>query len=263
MSAKDATLELIIRYGFQVLGAVIILVAGVLAASWIGKAADRSLAPHVKDPPTRRLMVRVIRALVVLLALLIALDKFGFQIAPLVAAVGVGIALQGVLGNVIAGLSIIFTKPFRVGEYIEIVGVHGEVVNIELFSTFLVQLDGSRVVIPNRKIVGEILHNFGAVRQLTLTVGVAYGANLNEVIAAAREAVLQNPRVLKQPAPVIGVSELAASTVTLTIQPWVAVPDVVPAKGELYQALVERFRAGNIDIPYPIHEVRLRQNGGQ
>ena len=268
MSAKDVTLELVIRYGFQVLGAVIILVAGVLASSWIGKAADRTLAPHVKDPPTRRLMVRVIRALVILLVLLVALDKFGFQIAPLVAAVGVaglgvGIALQGVLGNVIAGLSIIFTKPFRVGEYIEIVGVHGEVVNIELFSTFLVQLDGSRVVIPNRKIVGEILHNFGAVRQLTLSVGIGYGANLNEVIAAAREAVLQNPRVLKQPAPVIGVSELAASTVTLTIQPWVAVPDVVPAKGELYQALVERFRAGSIDIPYPIHEVRVRQDAGQ
>ncbi len=268
MTAKDITLELVIRYGFQVLGALVILALGIVAASWVGKLSDRWLQPHVRDLPTRTLLVRVLRLIVLLLVLLIALDKFGFQIAPLVAAVGVaglgvGFALQGVLGNVIAGLSIIFTKPFRVGEYIELLGVHGEVVNIELFSTILVQLDGSRVVIPNRKIVGEILHNFGTVRQLSLSVGIGYAANLNEVIAAAREAVARNPRVLKQPAPVIGVSELAASSITLSIQPWVAVPDVVPAKAELYQAIVERFREGNIEIPFPLQEIRVLQNAQQ
>lgn len=268
MSAKDMTLELIIRYGFQVLGAIVILTLGVLAASWVGKLTDRWLEPHVRDRPTRTLLVRVLRLIVVLLTLLVALDKFGFQIAPFVAAIGVaglgvGIALQGVLGNVIAGLSIIFTKPFRVGEYIELVGVHGEVVNIELFSTFLVQLDGSRVVIPNRKVVGEILHNFGTRRQLTLSVGLNYAANLNAVMAAAREAVLKNPRVLKEPAPVIGVSELGASSITLTLQPWVAVPDVVPAKAELYQAIIERFREGNIEIPFPLQEIRVLQTAQQ
>jgi small conductance mechanosensitive channel len=176
-----------------------------------------------------------------------------------VAGVGIGLAFQGVLGNIVAGLSIIITKPFRVGEYIELAGVHGQVTTIELFSTTLIQLDQSRVVIPNRKIVGEILHNFGAVRQLTLTVGVSYGANLTQVIAVAREVVAANPRVLKQPAPVVGVGELAASSVALVIQPWVAVADVVPAKAELYLAIVERFRASNIEIPFPLQEVRLLQ----
>ena len=129
MSAKDITLELVIRYGFQVLGAIVILLVGVLAARWVGKISDQWLQSHVKDPPTRMLLVRVIRVLVIVLTLLVALDKFGFQIAPLVAAVavagvGVGFAFQGVLGNLVAGLSIIFTKPFRVGEYIELLGVH-------------------------------------------------------------------------------------------------------------------------------------------
>ncbi len=171
MTAKDITLDLIIRYGFQVLGAIIILTVGVLLARWIGNVSNRWLESRVKEPPMRLLMVRAIRILVILLTLLVALDKFGFQIAPLVAAVGVagvgiGFAFQGVLGNIVAGLSIIFTKPYRVGEYIELLNVHGQVVTIELFSTTLVQLDQSRVVIPNRRIVGEILHNYGTIRQL-------------------------------------------------------------------------------------------------
>jgi small conductance mechanosensitive channel len=265
LTAKDITLDLIIRYGFQVLGALIILVIGALLAKWAGNLADRWLQAQVKEPPTRMLIVRIVRLTVILLTFLVALDKFGFQIAPFVAAlgvagVGIGLAFQGVLGNIVAGLSIIFTKPFRVGEYIELLGVHGQVVNIELFSTSLIQLDQSRVVIPNRKIVGEILHNFGTIRQLSLTVGVSYAANLNQVIAVAREVVTSDPRVLKQPPPVIGIGELAASSVTLVVQPWVAIPDVVPAKGELYQAIVERFRASNVEIPFPLQEVRLLQS---
>ncbi|MGE5305744.1 MAG: mechanosensitive ion channel family protein [Alphaproteobacteria bacterium] len=208
------------------------------------------------------LMVRTIGILVLALTLLVALDKFGFQIAPLVAAigvagVGVGFAFQGVLGNIIAGLSIIFTKPYRVGEYIELLGVHGQVITIELFSTALIQLDESRVVIPNRKIVGEILHNYGTIPQLHLKVGVAYNTNLDEAFSLAKEIVAANPSVLTEPAPVIGVSELADSSVTLSIQPRVAVSNVVTARAQLYQALLERFRASKIDIPFPQKEVRL------
>ena len=265
MTAKDITLDLVIRYGFQVLGAITILAVGLILASWIGKFTDRSLQSRVKEPPMRLLMVRVVRMLVLLLTLLVALDKFGFQIAPLVAAVGVagvgvGFAFQGVLGNIIAGLSIIFTKPYRVGEYIELLGVHGQVVTIELFSTALVQNDQSRVIIPNRKIVGEILHNYGTIRQLQLKVGVAYGARLDEALALAHEVVAANPRVLKEPAPVIGIDELADSSVTLSLQPWVAVAEMATAKAEIYQAVVERFQSRKIDIPFPQREVRLLGN---
>ena len=262
MNVKDITLDIVIRYGFQVLGAIIILTVGVFLARWIGALTNRWLESSVKEPPMRLLMVRVVRILIILLTLLVALDKFGFQIAPLVAAVGVagvgvGFAFQGVLGNIIAGLSIIFTKPYRVSEYIELLGVHGQVVSIELFSTSLVQLDQSRVIIPNRKIVGEILHNYGTIRQLQLKVGVAYGANLDEVLVVAKEIVAANPCVLKEPAPLIGISELADSSVTLSIQPWVAVTDMVTAKADLYRAIVERFRASKIEIPFPLREVRV------
>ncbi|HEX2387399.1 MAG TPA: mechanosensitive ion channel domain-containing protein [Candidatus Binatia bacterium] len=266
MSPTDLTLDLIIRYGFQVLGAVIILALGALTARWVGNWGDRWLQGHVKEPPMRILMVRIVRVLILMMALLIALDKFGFQVAPLVAAIGVaglgvGLAFQGVLGNLVAGLTIIFTKPYRVGEYIELLGVYGQVTTIELFSTTLIHPDESRVVIPNRKVVGEILHNYGRVRQISLSVGLAYGADFTDALALAREIVKTNPRVLKTPEPIIGINELGASSVTLMIQPWVPIADVADARAELYRALVERFREKAIEIPLPRSEVLMLQNG--
>src|SRR5712691_4574699 len=143
---KALTVDLVVRYGFQVLGALVILVAGFLVARWLGNTADRRFQKQQMEPPMRLLMVRVIKILVLLMAFVVALDKFGFSIAPLVAGLGVGFALQGVLGNLMAGLTIIFTKPFRVGEYIEINNVRGEVTKIELSTTTLVQIDQSHVI---------------------------------------------------------------------------------------------------------------------
>jgi small conductance mechanosensitive channel len=214
------------------------------------------------EPPARKLMVRVVRMVVMVFALVVALDKFGFQIAPLVAGIGVaglgiGIALQGVLSNVVAGLSIIFTKPFRVGEFIQVVGVHGQVASIELFSTTLVHFDRSRVVIPNRKIVGEILHNYGTIRQLDLRVDVAFATDLERALGAARGAVEADPRVLREPAAVIGVAAVTDARITVAVKPWVTVDTEVAASGDLYRSVLERLRAAGIELPSSRHDVRM------
>src|SRR5215813_13808239 len=158
MDVRTLVLDLAVRYGFQLLGAVVILIAGLLLDHWVAALVGAQLNRYQLEPPMKQLITRVTRVVVLLFALVVAIDKLGFQIAPLVAGIGVaglglGIALQGVLSNVVAGLSIIFTKPFRVGEYVALLGVQGEVSAIELFSTTLVHPDRSRVVIPNRKIV--------------------------------------------------------------------------------------------------------------
>ncbi|MBI2527113.1 MAG: mechanosensitive ion channel [Candidatus Rokubacteria bacterium] len=264
MTAREITIDLAIRYGFQLLGALVILAVGWLVARWVGNLTGRWLEQRRMEPPARKLLVHLVRIVVLVFAMVVALDKFGFQVAPLVAGIGVaglgiGFALQGVLSNLVAGLTIIFTKPFRVGEYVEVLGVHGQVSAIELSTTTLAQVDQSRVVIPNRKIVGEILHNYGRIRQLHLSVGVAYGTDLERALAAARAEVEADPRVLKDPAPVIGVAALADSAITLAVRPWVSVDDCVAAEAALYQALVERFRTGGIEIPFPQCEVRMVQ----
>jgi len=262
MSMKNIPVDLLIKYGLQVLGALVILGAGFLLARWVGNLTQNWLQRKDLEPPVRLLLVRVVKILVIAMTLVVALDTFGVQVAPLiagigVAGVGIGLALQGVLGNVMAGLSIIFTKPFRVGEYIEIVGTYGQVETIDIFSTKLVHADLSRVVIPNRKIVGEILHNYGTIRQLNLSVGVGYGTNLTEALTIVRDILDKNPRVLKDPVPFVGISQLADSAIMITIHPWTKIPDYGLAQAELYQAFVERLRARSIDIPFPQREVRL------
>lgn len=191
-----------------------------------------------------------------------ALQNLGVELLPLIAGLGVagaGIALatQGVLSNLVAGLSIIFAKPFRVGEYIAIVGVEGSVESITLFSTTLSHVDGSRVVIPNRKIVGEILHNYGRIRQLDLSVGVAYDCDLAAALAAIGGVLAANPRVLREPPAVIQPAQLADSAINIAVRPWVAVADQGAASGEITGALVAALRARGMGIPFPQREVRL------
>lgn len=262
MPGIDLIMEYAIRYGFQTLGAVIIFVVGAMVARWAGKLTQQWLQGQEMEPPVRMLLVKIVQVMILLVTVMAALGQLGVQIAPLlaglgVAGLGVGLALQGVLGNVVAGLSIIFTKPYRVGEHISLLGVHGDVATIGIFSTTLVHPDRSRIVIPNRKIVGEILHNFSTIRQLHLTVGVAYNTNLNEALALVREILAQNSGVLADPAPAVGISQLGDSAITISIDPWTSVVNFVKVQGELNRAIVERFRAAHIEIPFPQHEVRL------
>ena len=250
------------EYGFQIIGAIIILVISAFVARAVGRVTGQWLTKKQVEPPLCSLVVRVLRLLIFGLGPGAGARKCGVPIAPMVAGIGVagvgiGLATQGVLSNVVAGLTIIFTKPFRVGEYIELAGVHGQVVTIELFSTVLIHADRCRVVIPNRKIVGEILHNHGVVRQLDLSVGVGYQTNIKEVLALVREILKQNSRVLKDPAPGVGVATLGDSSVGIAVKPWVSVADYGAASAEINQAILEEFRAKGIEIPFPQREVRI------
>jgi small conductance mechanosensitive channel len=264
--AKDTLIDLAIRFGPKLLTAILILTTGVFVANWIASAASRGLSRIDLEPPVRQLLTRVTRILVIGLFLLMALQNLGVELLPLIAGLGVagaGIALatQGVLSNMVAGLTIIFTKPYRVGEYIAVVGVEGEVETIALFNTALRHPDRSRIIVPNRKIVGEILHNYGRIRQSDVRVGVAYESDLGAALGVIRDLVRANPRVLPEPAPVIQVARLGESEVQIAIQPWVAVADFGAVTGELHLALVEGLRRRGISIPYPQREVRLI--GGQ
>jgi small conductance mechanosensitive channel len=255
-------IEHAITFGPRVFTASVILVVGFLVGRWLGGLMDRWLGKVEMDLPLRQLIVRILRILVLALFLLLALDNLGVDLLPLiaglgVAGVGIGLAMQGVLGNLVAGLTIIFTRPFRVGEYVSMVGVEGRVENIDLFTTKLGHPDRSIVVVPNRKIVGEILHNYGKIRQLDVIVGVAYATDLNLAITAINDVLKRNPRVLQDPEPVIRVVQTADSSINIAIKPWVNVPDYGPAIGEINQAVVEEFRRRNISIPFPQREIRL------
>jgi small conductance mechanosensitive channel len=267
MEWKDKLATYVVEHGPQLLGAVVLFMAGVLAARWVGGLLERWLGRKALEPPVRMLIVRLIKLLVIGFTTVVALGTCGVNVTALVAGIGVAgvgisLAMQGVLGNLVAGLTIIFTKPFRIGEYIELLNVQGQVQSIELFATTLLHPDLSRVIVPNRKIVGEVLHNYGTIRQADLTVNISYSSNLSEALELAREILANHARVLKNPAAAVGISSLGDSAITVAIRPWLALTDYGPVQAELYQIFLERCRASKIEIPRPQRDVRLLNSPG-
>lgn len=251
-----------VDHGMQILTAIVLMGIGVFIARWVGNLAHSWLKSRSYDEPISNLIVKVVKLLIIVFIGVMALGQMGVQITPLiagigVAGVGVSLAMQGILGNLVAGLTIIFSKPFAIGEYIELLGVYGQVTDIELFSTTLQHADNSHVIVPNRKIVGEILHNYGHIRQLDLTATIAYNADITLALAVANEILQQNPMVLTEPAPIVGIAALKEYSIALAIKPWVKVDDFVPAQAAIYQAVVERFRAHKIETPIPRRDIHF------
>ena len=260
--ARDTILDLLIRFGPRLLTALLILGVGLAVSRWVSRWLAGVLGRRDLEPPVRLLLTRTVWAICVLLFAVLALQNLGVELLPLIAGLSVAgaavaLATQGILSNMAAGLTIIFAKPFRVGEYIAIAGVEGVVETITLFSTTLGHVDRSRVVVPNRKIVGEILQNYGNIRQLDVSVGVAYDTDIDASLAVIRDVLRSNPRVLTDPEPVVQTLRLGDSSVSIAVRPWVLVQDQVRTPGEVYAALLEAFRARGIVIPMPQSEVRL------
>jgi small conductance mechanosensitive channel len=262
---KNRAIDLLVKFGPNAVSALVVLVIGVFVSRVIVRAVERAIARVEIEPPLRLLFLRILRLAVMAIFAIMALQNLGVELLPLIAGLGVAgagiaLALQGVLGNAVAGLTIIITRPFRVGEYIDIHNEEGRVEAITLFSTKLSHPDRSVVIIPNRKVVGEILHNYGTLRQLNLSVGVAYDTDIGQALRVIDEVLSANPRIMKDPAPVVHVTTLGDSSVTIVIRPWAQVTEAGVAGSELTRAILEQFRAGGIKIPFPQREVRMLEN---
>jgi len=252
--------------GPAIIGAIVILVAGFILARTVCRLLGKWFERRQLDPPVCMLLTRVTWLVIMALFFMVAIGTLGIAVGPLialmsVAGVGIGLAMQGVLGNLVSGLLIIFTKPFRVGEYIEVAGNYGQVTVVELFSTTLVHPDRSRVIIPNRKISGEILHNYGTIRQHDIRVGVAYDTNLPAAMMLIQEVLTGNSRLLKDPAPYVAVGSFGDSSIEILIRPWSPVAEFGLAAAEIKLAIVESFRSRKVTIPFPQREVRVLGQG--
>lgn len=260
--AKDTLIDLAIRFGPRLFTALVIFGVGLFVSGWVMRWFAQFLGRRELEPPLRLLLSRVVWGICLMLFVLMALQNLGVELLPLIAGLGVagaGVALatQGVLSNMVAGLSIIFSKPFRVGEYIAIAGVEGVVESVTLFNTTLGHVDLSHVVVPNRKVVGEILHNYGRIRQVEVSIGVAYDSDLARVLELIRAALAANPRVLREPQPIVQPIQFGDSAVSIAVRPWVAVQDQVSVSGEVHAAVLAALRAQGVVVPAPQREVRL------
>ncbi len=260
----DAIAPLIVKSGLDFLGAVVILLAGLWfsgrAYHWTVAAFRR--APRI-DETLQGFFGSLARYFVLGFTILAVLAKFGVQTTSLIALVGaaglaVGLALQGTLSNVAAGVMLLIFRPFRIGQYVEAGGFAGTVRALTLFTTELTTTDNIQIVVPNANVWGQAVKNYNAhpTRRLDLVVGISYGDDIAEAMAAMREVVAEDGRILAHPEPpLVAVNALGQSSVDMLLRVWMRNDDYWPLKFDLTRAVKERFDARGITIPFPTQTV--------
>ena len=258
----DFITENAVHFSFQLMGAVVILFVGWLLARFLAKLTHRALHEKKIDITIERFIVMLVRWAVLACAILFALSNLGVQIAPLiaglsVAGVGVGLALQGPLSNYASGVTLIFTKPFKVGDIIDVKGYQGEVTDIALPRTELLGLDGSRIIIPNKHIIGEVIKNFSEHRKLEINVGVSYNSDIDEALKLVKNILKSNALIPSNQPLKVGILEFADSSINLQAHVWVLQSNYIEVKFAVNKAILEEFRRHNIVIPFPQRDVHL------
>lgn len=258
-------IEGIARYSFQVLGGIIILIAGWIAANFVARLINEFLDKRHVDVTIKKFMVSTIKLIVFAFAGLVALGKFGIEIAPFIAGLsvigfGTSFALQGPLSNYAAGASLIFTKPFKVGDIIEVAGVMGEVQDITLPRTMIKTVDGTLIVVPNKHIIGEIIHNYSELKKLDIKVGVGYDSDINRAINVVQEVINNDKRISKNKGIKVGITEFADSSVTLCGRLWCRQADYWDVLFDVNQKILTEFQKNKISIPFPQRVVHIQKD---
>lgn len=263
---RDQVMEILTTYGLEVLGAIAILVVGWILAGW-AKAGTRRALNRVRwmDDTVRPIFAAVVGYLVLAITLIAVLNQFGVQTASIIAVLGaaglaVGLALQGTLSNVAAGVMLLFLRPFKVGDYVEAGGASGTVKEVGLFNTELSTPDNVYIVVPNSAIFSQEISNYSryATRRLDIAVGVAYDADLTKAMSVLLATLEADGRALPDPAPQVMVMELGDSAITINLRFWVNAADLWPCKWAMNKAVKEALDAAGIEIPFPQRVLHMK-----
>lgn len=256
---------LIVQYALSTAGAILILIIGFIAAGLLARWTYR-VSGHVEglDETLRRFLSKLVRYAVLILVGVTVLAQFGVQTASIIAALGaaglaIGLALQGTLQNIAAGIMLLVLRPFKIGEYVEAGGISGVIEEIGLFATQLKTLDGLFVLAPNSDLWGAPVTNYSrnAVRRHDLVIGIGYDDDIGKALDIYRALLAAEERVLKDPEPYCFVSNLGDSAVEVTARYWVNTSDWWVATRDLTRAAKQRFDAEGLSIPFPQRDVHL------
>jgi small conductance mechanosensitive channel len=254
----------ITSYGLKIIGAIIILILGRIAAGTGRGIVRRVLEKSKTDAAVISFVCSLTYILILTFAVLAALAKFGIQTASFVAILGaagfaIGFALQGSLANFAAGVLILVLRPFRVGDVIQAAGETGAVKEIQLFTTILSTPDNIKIMVPNGKILGDVIRNISGydTRRVDLVIGIGYSSSIQKAYGVISKVISEDKRVLTDPPPQIAVSELADSSVNLVVRPWVNKDDYWNVKFDLTRNIKEAFDENGIEIPFPQRAVHM------
>ena len=263
-------LAFVSQWGLQVVGAIAVLIVGRWVAGMLRRGTRRALERAKVDASLVPFLASLVYYLVLTVVVIAVLNLFGIQTTSLIAVLGaaglaIGLAMQGTLSNVAAGVMLLLFRPFRVGDYVEIGGSAGAVAEIGIFSTTLNTPDNVRITVPNSAVFGQTIKNYAANenRRNDLAIGISYSDDIGKALAAIQQVLESDQRVLKDPAPVVAVAELGDSSVNLVVRPWCRKDDYWPLRFDLTRALKEGVEAAGCSIPFPQRDVHVIQaNGG-
>ncbi|MEH6577137.1 MAG: mechanosensitive ion channel domain-containing protein [Amphritea sp.] len=250
--------------------AVVIFIVGRTVAKMIVKLLAKALRRGKMDEILVNFITSIVNVLLLLVVIVAALDQLGVDTTSLIALVGaaglaIGLALQGSLQNFAAGVMLIVFRPFKEGDFIDAAGVAGIVETISIFNTIMRTADNKEVIIPNGNIYSGVITNYSArdTRRVDMVFGIGYDDDLKKAKAVLEDIINSDERVLKDPAPVIAVSELADSSVNFVVRPWVNSADYWGVMFDTTETVKLRFDEEGISIPYPqmdIHQYQHESN---
>jgi len=258
----ETVIDFFVNYSFQVAGAILVLIVGVIAAKVLSSFVLKFFEKKDFDITLSKFIAGGLKVIILAFFIIIALGKFGITIAPFIAALaamafGASFAIQGPLSNYGAGLVIIVTRPFVVGNTISVSGVNGVVEEVKLGATILTDEDGVKITIPNKHIVGEILHNSQEKKIIEEVVGISYDSNPEEAIRIINNSLHEFQEVSQEPAPQVGIQEFGDSSINIGLRYWVPTKRYHEILYSVNQAVYRNLSQGDIEIPFPQRDVHI------
>lgn len=265
---SDVITELVITHGMSLIGAIAILIVGYIVAGWAAKKVRKSATKSGKfDETLVPILAQTTKVIILLITILAVLGQFGVQTASIIAILGaaglaVGLALQGTLSNVAAGMMLLILRPFKVGDAVDIAGTVGVVDEIGLFTTDMHTFDNIGVTMPNSIVWGQEIQNLSRfdTRRVDMEFGIDYSDDMDKAIKLIKEVLAEDDRVLPEPETLIAVSALGDSAVNIRVRPWAKTSDVWPLYYDLTKRMKEKFDENDVSFPFPQRDVHLFQN---
>ncbi|MDX1278681.1 mechanosensitive ion channel family protein [Oceanihabitans sediminis] len=258
-------MEFITTYGLKVIGAIAIWIVGSWVIKKIMKGLSTLMAKREYDLGLQKFLVNLLNWVLKILLVITILGNLGVEttsFAAIIAAAGlaIGMALQGSLGNFAGGVLILIFKPFKIGDYIIAQGEAGTVKEIEIFTTKLRTPDNKEIIIPNGSLSNGNITNLSTedTRRVDFTFGVGYDSDIKQTKEVILSVIESNPKILKDPAPAVNVSELADSSINFFTRVWVNKEDYWDVNFDIIERTKEALDAAGIDIPYP-HSVEIHK----
>jgi small conductance mechanosensitive channel len=267
MTEYASFMDFVLTWARHIGAALLVFVIGMAIARWTVGFSRHQMERRKLDVLIINFISNILNWALLLLVITISLSQLGVDTTAMIALIGaagiaIGLALQDSMKNFASGVLLILFRPFSTGHFVEAASTSGVVESITLFTSTLLTPDNREVIVPNSAIYNDMITNYSArpTRRVDMVFGVSYSDDLRKARDLLQQIVMADPRVLADPAPLIAVGELAASSVNFFVQPWVNNADYAPVKFDITEKVKLAFDDQGLTIPYPQMDVHV-QNG--